>query len=127
MPMVELTYIIVPEEVHREPDDLQGRIQAIIYRFEGCLCTNESLDDMFREVNRALEGYEADYTATLNLTGSMRARISHKAKGKHKYAYVLERVDRRGTKTLGANSHDDLGALLRGLLHDLNEARQRRL
>lgn len=125
MPMVELTYIIVPEEVHREPEDLQGRIQAIIYRFEGVLCTNESLDDMFREVNRALDGYEADYTATLNLTGNMQARISHKAKGEHKYAYVLERTDHRGTETLGANSHENLDDLLRGLLHDLAEARQR--
>lgn len=123
MPTVELTHIIVPEEVHRDPEDLQGRIQAIIYRFEGVLCTNESLDDMFREVNRALDGYEADYTVTLNLTGSMRARISHKAKSKHKYAYVLERVDHRGIETLGVNSHDNLNALLRGLLHDLAEAR----
>lgn len=127
MPMIELTHIIVPEEVHREPEDLQGRIQAIIYRFEGSLCTNELLDDMFREINRALDGYEADYTATLNLTGNMQARISHKAKGKHKYAYVLERTDRRGTETIGVNSYENLGDLFRGLLHDLNEALQRRL
>jgi len=126
MPMVELTHIIVPAEVHREPEDLQGRIQAIIYRFEGGLCTDELLGDLFREINNALCGYEADYTVTLNLTGNMQARISHKTKGMHKYSYVLERNMRGPVNIGGANSADDLDELFRKLMWDIKEATKAR-